>query len=146
MMPVAYLIRAGVDAQQQDYSDRPYLWARKIVIPLALTLIAVLLGSFSLYSKEQRLAIQKVHAFIEQGKQSQNIQTLPKPLQDVSGYLENARGSYTLDWSGGVDTFMGPRPAGSELSQFLVIARYENGFAFACVFSSNRTVPNCAVY
>ncbi|MBE0695601.1 MAG: hypothetical protein IH586_01635, partial [Anaerolineaceae bacterium] len=145
MMPISLLIRAGVDAQHVS-SDRPYLWARKYLIPIALTLVAVFMGSFSMYSNEQRQAIKTVNELVLKAKQADSLSSLPKPLQDVSGYLENAHGKYTLAWSDRVDTFFGPRPAGAELSQFLVIARFENSFAFACVFSSNRTIPNCAVY
>jgi hypothetical protein len=145
MMPISLLVRAGVDAQQVR-QDRPYLWARKYMIPMALTLIAVILGAFSLYSPEQRQAILTTNSLIAQAKQAGTQSQLPAPLQPVSGYLENAHGPYTLDWSDNMDSFFGPRPAGAELSQFLIIARYQNGFSFACVFSSNRTVPNCAVY
>jgi hypothetical protein len=145
MMPISLLIRTGVDAQYVA-PDRPYLWARKYIIPIALTLLAVIMGSFSMYSTEQRQAITTVNQLVLQSKQAGSLSALPKPLQDVTGYLENAHGKYTLAWSDRVDTFFGPRPAGSELSQFLVIARFENGYAFACVFSSNRNTPNCVVY
>lgn len=145
MMPIAYLIRAGVDAQRL-YSDRPHLWARKYLIPFFLTLVAIALGALSLFPREQRLAIRQVNDFIVAGESAKNESELPEPLKDITGYWENAEGSYALTWSDRVDTFMGPRPAGAELSQFLVIVRFENDFAFACVFSSNRGVPNCVVY
>ncbi len=145
MMPISFFIRAGVDAQKPHY-DRPYLWARKYIIPFILTLVAILLGAFSLYSKDVRLAIRTVNEMILEGNQSNSISALPKSLQDVSGFLENAYGNYNLTWSDRVDTFRGPVPAGAELSQFLVIARYDNGFSFACVFSSNLGIPNCVVY
>jgi hypothetical protein len=145
MMPVSLLVRAGVDAQQVR-TDKPYLWARKYLIPLALTLVAIILGSFSLYTPEQRLGLVTTNQIIIQAKQAGSVKELPVPLQAVSGYLENAHGPYTLAWSDHVESFFGPRPEGAELSQFLIIARYQNGFSFACVFSSNRTVPTCAVY
>lgn len=145
LMPISFLIRAGVDAQKVHY-DRPYLWARKYIVPFILTLVAISLGALSLYSKDERLAIRTVNEMILEGRQSNNIRSLPKSLQDVSGYLENGRGNYNLTWSDRVDTFPGPVPAGAELSQFLVIAHYDNGFAFACVFSSKVGIPNCVVY
>jgi hypothetical protein len=145
LMPISFLIRAGVDVQKPHY-DRPYLWARKYIVPFILTLVAISLGALSLYSKDVRLAIRTVNEMILEGKQSNSVSTLPKSLRDVSGYLENAYGNYELTWSDRVDTFMGPVPAGAELSQFLVIARYDNGFSFACVFGSNLGIPNCVVY
>jgi len=145
MMPVAFIIRLGVDAQQVD-PDRPYLWARRYLIPALLTLLVIFLGGLALYSNDNREAFHYVQAMLQQGWQSSSIEALPEPLQDVRGFMENARGKYQLSWSDRVDTFFGPVPAGSELSQFLIIARFENGYAFACVFSENRPRPNCADY
>lgn len=145
MLPIAYVIRLGVDAQHVD-PDRPYLWARKYLIPAALTLFAVFLGSLALHSKNERAAFQYTLTLIEEGQRSSSVGTLPEPLKDVTGFLENAKGSYSLAYSDRLDTYFGPIPVGPELSQFLIIVRYENGFAFACVFSENRTNPNCAVY
>lgn len=145
MVPIAFIIRLGVDAQQVD-PERPYLWARRYIIPAFLTLVVVVLGTFTLYPKDQREAFQYVHDMIQQGQQSSDLKTLPEPLQDVRGFMENARGGYQLSWSDRVETFFGPVPVGPELSQFLIIARFENGYALACVFSGNRPKPNCADY
>ncbi len=145
LMPIAWLIRAGVDAQRIP-EGQPNLWARKYLIPFFLTIVVIFLGTLSLYSKDHRLAIQALNGMILQGQQVGSTTELPKPLQDIPNYLEFAKGKYSLTWSDRLDTFMGPRPVGAELSQFLVIARFENGFSFACVYSSNRSNPNCAVY
>lgn len=145
MVPIALIIRLGVDAQQVD-PERPYLWARRYIIPAFLTLVVVILGVLALYPKDQRAAFVYVHEMIQQGQQSSSFATLPEPLQDVRGFMENARGSYQLSWSDRVETFFGPVPVGPELSQFLIIARFENGYGLACVFSGNRPKPNCANY
>ena len=142
--PLALIVRIGADAQQID-PDRPYLWARRILIPLLLTLVVVIVGSFSLYSTHARDAFRYVHQITQEGL-SAPANDLPAPLADVAGFKANAGKTYTLTWSDRVETFFGPRPAGSEMSQFLIITRFENGFAFACVFSENRNVPNCTNY
>lgn len=145
MMPLAFLIRLGADAQKVDPS-RPYLWPRRYLIPLLLTLLAGLVGSFSLYGPEVRSAFRYTDQMIRQGQVAGNAAKLPEPLSDVARFSSEASGPYTLTWSDRVETFFGPRPAGAELSQFLIIARFENGFAFACIFSENRSAPNCTNY
>jgi len=142
--PLALIIRFGIDAQHID-PDRPYLWARRIIIPVLLTLLVVVVGSFSLYSTDAREAFQYVNQMIQEGMAAP-VDSLPVPLQDVKGFRENAGTAYTLTWSDRINTFNGPRPAESEMSQFLIIARFDNGFSFACVFSASRNVPNCTNY
>lgn len=145
MVPIAFVVRLGVDAQQVD-PERPYLWARRYLIPAFLTVLVIALGGLALYSKDKREAFQYVQAMLQQGQRSDSLEALPEPLQAVRGFMENARGDYQLSWSDRVDTFFGPVPDGPELSQFLIIARFENGYALACVFSANRPAPNCADY
>lgn len=143
-LPLALIIRFGIDAQHID-PDRPYLWARRIIIPALLTLLAVVVGSLSLYSKDARDAFRYVDQMIKEGLTAP-VERLPSPLTDVKDFKTNAVTAYTLSWSDRVNTFYGPRPAESEMSQFLIIARFNNGFSFACVFSANRNVPNCTNY
>lgn len=146
MIPIAFLIRLGVDAQRVD-PDRPYLWPRRYLIPVILTLLVVGIGSLSLYSPHVRDAFRYTDRMIQDGLVvSSSQKELPEPLRDVNGFHSFARGKYTLMWSDRVETFFGPRPAGKELSQFLIITRFENGFAFACIFSENRPAPNCTKY
>lgn len=142
--PLAWMIRIGTDSQRVD-PDRPHLWARRYIVPALLTLVAVSMGSLSLYAPEYRDAFRYVDQMVKAGITAP-ANDLPDPLTDVAGFKANAQGTYTLAWSDRLETFFGPRPAGSELSQFLIITRFENGFAFACVFSSNRNVPNCTNY
>jgi hypothetical protein len=145
MMPIAYLVRLGVDAQERDPS-RPYLWARSYIIPALLTVVVIILGSLSLYPKDHRRAISYVQEMIQTGRQAGNLAGLAAPLKDVDGYIENGYGPYTVSLNENIESFFGPRPIGSEMSQFLVITRFENGFSFACIFSENRKIPNCAKY
>jgi hypothetical protein len=143
-IPVALLVRFGIDSQAVDPA-RPYLWARRILVPLLLTLIVVVVGTLSLYSPEARNGFRYVDQMIKAGVASAGG-ALPEPLKDVKNFTEDARGSYRLEWSDRVETFFGPSPAEAEMSQFLIIARFQNGFAFACIFSENRPVPNCTNY
>jgi hypothetical protein len=145
MLPISLAIRIGVDAQRVDPA-RPYLWARRYAIPGLLTVLVVILGVLALYSREERSAFQYVQGMIQQSQLAASVAALPEPVREIPGFLENSRGAYQLSWSDRVDTFFGPVPIGSELSQFLIITRFENGYSFACVFSENRQIPNCAAY
>jgi hypothetical protein len=144
-MPIAYLVRRGTDSQEVD-PDRPYLWARRIVIPLMLTFLIFLLASFSLYSADVRDAFRYTRTMVADSLAVQTAETLPVPLREVQGYRENASESYSLGWSDRVETFFGPRPATGEMSQFLIITTFENDFRFACVFSRTTSVPSCTNY
>ncbi len=144
-MPVAFLVRRGTDAQE-IVEGQPELWARRIIIPALLTLLIVFIGSLSLYSSDARSAVRFMQAMIDNSSQAQTVEELPKSLLDVRDYLSNAQQPYSLAWSDKVETFFGPRPATGEMSQFLIIATFENGFRFACVFGSSTTVPNCTNY
>jgi hypothetical protein len=143
MMPLAFVIRVCVDAQEPD-PDNPHLWARRFIVPGLVVLVVVLVGSFSLYSSNTRAAVKHMDNLLRVGMRASSMEDLPAPLRDVQGFSENAQGEYGLRYSDNIEQFFGPRPAGAELSQFLVIARYQNGFALACIFSENRVVPTCA--
>jgi hypothetical protein len=146
MMPLALFVRLGVDVQQPS-PDRPYLWARRYLIPIILTLVVIGVGSLSLYSQPVREAFRYTDQMVQQGLiAAASEKELPQPLRDVNGFRNEARGSYTLRWSDRVNTFFGPVPEGAELSQFLIITRFDNGFVFACIFSDIRPVPNCTKY
>lgn len=145
MTPLAYIIRLGVDSQVPDTS-RPYLQARRYLIPLLVTGLVVVLASFSLYSPEIRRAFLGTNQLVQEGLSAKANDAMPEPLKEIAGFPGQAVGNYRLQWSDRVETFFGPRPAGAELSQFLIITRFENGFAFACLYSGNRSVPTCTNY
>jgi hypothetical protein len=79
------------------------------------------------------------------GLESSSSLQLPEPLQAVQGFIPNATGRYTLEWSDDVERFMGPRPVTNrQSSYFLIIARFQNGFSLACIFAPGVRQPPCA--
>ena len=64
LMPVGWLIRAGVNAQHPD-PDRPELWARRYLIPVVLTILVIVLGSFSIIGTDERVGFRKVDELIQ---------------------------------------------------------------------------------
>lgn len=146
MTPLSFLVRFGVDARQVE-RDKPHLWPRRYLIPVLLTLIVIGAGCLSLYSRQARAAFRYTDQMIQQGLiAAAGGKDLPVPLQDVRGFSSEARGAYSMAWSDRVETFFGPVPEGAEMSQFLIITRFENGFSFACIFSDIRPTPNCTNY
>ena len=144
-LPIAFMVRRGTDAQEVE-RGQPELWARRVIIPMMLTLVIVVIGSFSLHDGDVRGAIRYMDTLIKESRQAPDAEGLARPLLDVKDYYPNANQPYSLAWSDKVETFFGPRPATGEMSQFLIIATFENGFRFACVFSRTTNVPNCTNY
>jgi hypothetical protein len=111
-----------------------------------LTLLVVALAAFALYPASVRAAFRQIHSMLESAQQSSQVEKIPAPLREIPGFAEQAVGPYALQYSDRIDTFFGPRPAGADLSQFLIVARFENGYAIACLYSPNRSVPTCTNY
>jgi hypothetical protein len=143
LMPLAYIIRAGVNAQLED-PNRPYLWARRYLVVGLITIGVLVVASFSLYDRQTRQAFYFMNDLVKEAQTAGSAQQLPETLQTVQGYWENARGAYRLAWSDDIEAFMGPQPVGLETSQFIIVARFQNGFAFACIFQPGGTyAPFC---
>jgi hypothetical protein len=82
---------------------------------------------------------------IEKGMQAITVSHLSDPLKAVEGFIPNANGSYTLERSEEVERFMGPHPVTSRTnSDFLIVARFHNGFSMACLFAPGASPPSCA--
>jgi hypothetical protein len=143
LMPVAWLIRAGVNAQHPD-PDHPELWGRRYLIPGVLSLVVLGIGFFSTFDANQRDGFRIVHALIEETASIKTVEALPKSLQTVQGYINGRQGAYELSFSDDLENFMGPQPVSGLLSQFLVVAEFESGLSFACIFQAGVTVaPYC---
>lgn len=143
MMPASWLIRLGVNAQHIP-ADQPELWARKVFIPVLVTLVIVGLGAFSIYNRDQRDGFHLVNRLILENRLKSSSDELPASLRTVQGFLDGAQGPYALSISDDLENFMGPQPVAGELSQFLVVADFESGLRFACIFQGNVTsVPYC---
>jgi hypothetical protein len=142
LMPLAYLIRRGVDAQTVD-PDRPYLWARRVLVPAVITLVVVALGSFALYNADVRKAFRYTDRMIAEALAAESQQDLPVSVRSVAGFREKAIPAYEMYWSDRADEFQGPLPASGEMSQFLIFVHFQNNYRIACVFARTTTVPNC---
>jgi len=145
LAPVALLIRFSVNNLPTGIEG--ILAPRRLGLPVLTTLLALLLGFMGLYSGEVKAAFYQTQALVEQGLAVSNAGSLPEPLQPVQGFIPNATGRYTLEWSDDSARFMGPRPVTSRsASDFLIIVRFQNGFSLACVFVPGVKLSPCANY
>ena len=143
LMPVAWLVRAGVNAQHPD-PDHSELWGRRYLIPGLLTILVVGIGLLSTYDANQRDGIRIVRQLILEIQATASVEQLPKSLQTVQGYLDTRGVPYEFSISDKIENFMGPQPVGGKLSQFLVVVDYQDGLRFACIFQAGVTkAPYC---
>jgi len=115
------------------------------LVPVILSFMAIaLLGVTNMVSKETRLSITRMEALIKEGQQATARKELPKALQNINGFVENAEGEYTYEIGGNPDALPVKRPfvEYGEEEPFLII-RFKNGFRFGCVFSPPYIVPAC---
>lgn len=144
LMPLSLLVRRSVE---QLPLPGEALHPSKVWLPLLVTALVAAVGISRLFPQEVRDAFYSTQALIESAQQVKRSDQLPAPLQDVKGFIPNANGRYTLEWSDRVEQFFGPHPVSNRLnSDFLIIARYQNGFSLACIFAPGARQPPCAVF
>jgi len=143
LMPVAWLIR--VSANRLPAGGEGRFSIRQAGLPLLATALVVVLGVTTMHPPEVRKAFYATQAIIQQGMQARSAGALPAALQDVQGFIPNANGRYTLEWSDAVNRFQGMRPVTSrQNSDFLIVARFQNGFTMACIFAPGAKQSPCA--
>ena len=121
--------------------------AKRILRPVLLVVIAVAWGGLFLYPTLGRLVLPRMNAVVQAGLNAADRSALPAQFQaiDVPGYPQQAKGGYTLDWQGDrLSRFGIPRPLENEEGQSAVIARFDNGWSFVCLFITADAEPRCA--
>ena len=120
--------------------------AARILRPVLLVVIAAAWGALFLYPTLGRLVLPRMNAVVQAGLSAADPAALPAEFQaiDVAGYPQQAKGSYTLDWQGDrLGRFAIPRPLVNEEEQSAVIARFDNGWSFVCLFITPDAKPRC---
>jgi hypothetical protein len=120
---------------------------RRIPLPVLLVLVAAAFGTLMLYPERGRIVLPRMNAIVQAALNAADRAGLPAPFQtiDAPGYPQQAKGSYTLDWQGEqMGRFGIPRPIENEREQSAVIARFDNGWSFVCLFITPDAEPRCA--
>ncbi len=146
-LPLAALTRWVLNFWGNELQDLSFSVRRLALSLLGLVLIAGLTGVLSLYSKDGRQVLQMTHEMIVNGMQAQDSASLPEALAPVDGFIQAARGPYTLRLSNNPDKLPIQRPMTAYFEEeYAVIVRFENGFRFGCAFTPPYHIPYCKSY
>jgi hypothetical protein len=119
----------------------------RLLRPVLLIVTAAAWGALFLYPTLGRTVLPRMNAIVQAGLTAIDRPALPSEFQtiDVPGYPQQAKGGYTLDWQGeSLGRFAIPRPIEDEEEQSAVIARFESGWSFVCLFITADAEPRCA--
>lgn len=118
---------------------------RDLVIAAALTIGMIILGArMSLYPTEAQRALQEANNLLLSSQSITERDALPVSLQLTDGFIELAKGPYTLEYTDDPDRLPVTRPRVSlDVLEPLIIYRFENGYIFGCVFTPPAYVANC---
>jgi hypothetical protein len=143
LAPVSLLIRFAVNNLPTRIEGA--LSPRRIGLPLLVTGMAILFGAWALFPQEVRDAMYTTQQMIREAMKVSTQDELPENMREIVGFKPNASGSYTLEWNQNTALFMGPHPVTSRMnSDFLIVARFKNGFKLACIFAPGvKNIP-CA--
>lgn len=146
-LPLAILVRWILSIWQNELQTVEFS-VRKMALSLFLILLfAAGGGLLSLYPRQAREALRTMDDLIQVGMQSASEASLPDSLRPVDGFYSSARGSYVLEVSDDPDNFPIARlPTSYNEVVYAVLARFENGYRFACVFIPDVPRPACGNY
>ncbi len=100
----------------------------------------------ALYRVETRQSLLRFDAMLARAQRAGAAGSLPPWLQaaDVGGFLEHARGAYTLQHEAdNIDRFRIPRPGLNFDNQQALIARFASGWSLVCIYPTPDTDPSC---
>lgn len=142
-LPFGWLIRWLMD-RIVSHPYRTFPPVQKWVSVAVTVLVVSLLGLFALHPEETRLSLTRMESIMQEGFQAAARDELPRPLQNVNGFLTKAKGKYAFDIGSNPDALPVQRPIVEfgEVEPFLIV-KFENGFRFGCVFSPPYIVPAC---
>ena len=111
---------------------------------LATVAIIVIGGRMSVYPPEAQRALEEANSLLLNSQSITERDALPVSLQLTDGFIELAKGPYTLEYSDDPDRLPDTRPrVGMDSLEPLIIYRFENGYIFGCVFTPPAYVANC---
>ncbi len=144
-VPVVWSLRWAANKQEDSYLAGYFIWSR-VLVPLILAVVTGGLAATVLYPPEARPALARMNAMVRAGLAASDPQALPRPLQPqaIDGFLDHAKGAYALEWTRQLDRYgMVVYPTASPHDQSVVVAHFENGWTFACLFATFETAPVC---
>ncbi|MBU2610051.1 MAG: hypothetical protein KJ606_03760 [Chloroflexi bacterium] len=143
-IPLSGLFRWAAGSFQNNI--RSHGWgARSLKIPMALVLLAILVGSFSLYSAEARKTLYKMNGYIQEAQVSGN-EKIPAAFHQVAQIARQGGQDYTLEWSDDLGRFpmlLADDAGYSSFAYQVVLAHFKSGETIACLFDTDALLYFC---
>jgi hypothetical protein len=138
-IPIAFIIRLGADAL---YEGRYHLTRMPVWVKISIiSLFVLVVGSFYVYSPDNRNAMVHMRYILQQGMSRTADEPLPGELKDVLGFKEQAVGDYRISWSDDARLFLHIFPDMERgLYQNIIVVRFENGYRIYCNYRSSPGV------
>ena len=141
-------LRWLINKQLEYHADRASL-LRRLIAPVLLVCIIGGLSATVGYPPEGQQRIKEMNALIQAGLQAVDAASVPPAFAKFGEtFKQRATPNYTLQWvkSDLVDWRIG-QPAGYQEWQLsIAVARFDNGWTVACIFSPDEAPSNCRGY
>jgi hypothetical protein len=155
LLPVIGLLGAVFTAlrwlinKQVEYRVDRVSLLRRLIAPVLLVCIIGGLSAAVQYPPEGQQRIKEMNALIQAGLQAGDAASVPPAFAKFGEtFKQRATPNYTLQWvkSDLVDWRIG-QPAGYQDWQLsIAVARFDNGWMMACIFSPDEAPANCRAY
>jgi hypothetical protein len=145
VVPFVASVRWATNKQEDSYRAG-YLTGSRVLAPLLLLIVTGGLAATTLYPPEARPALERVNALVQAGQAATDVHDLPEPFKSdaMAGFLENAQGTFTLEWNRQFDRYGAfILPGVDPREQSVVVVYLQNGWTFACLFASFDAEPVC---
>ena len=142
------VVRWIINKQVEQRRDRASLLRRLVLPGLALIIVGGI-GATAIYPIEGQQRIKEMNDLIQAGLQASDAASIPPVLAKFGEtFKQRATPHYTLQWvkSNLIDWRVG-QPAGYQDWQLsIAVARFDNGWIMACIFSPGGAPSNCRAY
>ena len=145
MVPIVASLRWATNKQEESYRAGYLTWSR-VWAPLLLLIVTGGLAATTLYPPEARPALERANALVQAGQAASDTHALPNPFKSeaMAGFLDHAKGAYTLEWNRKFDRYGAVILPGIDLrEQSVVVVHMQNDWTFACLFASFDAEPVC---
>jgi hypothetical protein len=141
-------LRWIINKQVEYHSDR-VSWLRRLVIPILVVGVVVGLSAAVVYPPEGQLRIKEMNALIQAGLQAGDAASVPPAFAKFGEtFKQHATPNYSLQWiTSDLIEWRTGLPAGYQEWQLsIVVARFEDGWLVACIFSPDEAPAHCRAY
>jgi uncharacterized membrane protein YidH (DUF202 family) len=143
------LLRWIVNKQVEQRRDHISL-LRRSWLPATAIMIMGVIGATALYPAEGQQRIKEMNSFVQAGLRATNAADWPPALTKYAEmFRQRATPQYTLQWirGDGLLRWRIGQPAGFQPWQYsIVAARFDTGWALACLFMPDNSTPHCQAY